>query len=268
MGTYGSPNHLPDDQGSAQKHKKGFLYSDLPKWQKTLLLIYCVFLGIFTIIMFVCLETYMGNKILGAILAAAFFIFGLLFTTKVSAHKKAWPFVLCSIIAFFAYFGVEPSNAVQTANAPTEVSSEQQQPSSAQSQTSSAKSQTSSAKSQVSRAKSQASSTAPAADDTMKVDCQTLYKDYENNPIKADSKYRDKKLKLTGTIANIDRDIGQSPYITFNIDEYGLKSIKMSFDDDSAVINLKKGQKVTVEGTCGGTFASTIVVLNDCSITK
>lgn len=104
--------------------------------------------------------------------------------------------------------------------------------------------------------------------DATKVDYKVLYKDYEDNPINADSKYRDKKLQLTGTIANIDRDIAQSPYITFNIDEYGAKSIKMAFDDDEVVAKLKKGQKVTVVGTCGGSFASTIVTLNDCSIVE
>jgi hypothetical protein len=105
-------------------------------------------------------------------------------------------------------------------------------------------------------------------DDAIEVDYKTLYKDYDDNPINADKKYRDKKLILTGSIAKIDRDIGQHPYITFNVDEYGLKSIKMSFNDDDTVAALKKGQEVTVVGTCSGTFASTIIVLNDCSIVQ
>lgn len=102
--------------------------------------------------------------------------------------------------------------------------------------------------------------------DTTKVNYKTLYKDYDANPINADKKYRNKKLILTGTIANIDRDIGQNPYITFNVDEYGAEQIKMSFDDDDTVAKLKKGQTVTVKGTCSGTFTSTLVVLNDCKI--
>lgn len=101
-----------------------------------------------------------------------------------------------------------------------------------------------------------------------KVEYKTLYKDYSDNPIKADSKYKDKKLQLTGTIANIDRDIGQNPYITFNVDEYGAKSIKMSFDDDDPVATLKKGQKVTVTGNCSGMFATVLVELDDCTIVK
>lgn len=100
------------------------------------------------------------------------------------------------------------------------------------------------------------------------VDYKTLYKDYEDNAISADKKYRGKKLVLTGEIANIDRDIAQSAYVTFNIDEYGAKSIKMSFDNDDIVAKFKKGQKITIVGTCGGTFASTIVVMNNCEFVK
>ena len=106
------------------------------------------------------------------------------------------------------------------------------------------------------------------ADGSITVDYKTLYKDYEDNAISADKKYRDKKLVLTGTIANIDRDIAQSPYITFNVDEYGAKSIKMSFDDDDTVAALKKGQRVTITGACSGMFASVVVTLDDCAIVK
>lgn len=104
--------------------------------------------------------------------------------------------------------------------------------------------------------------------DVIKIDYKALYKDYTDNPINADSKYKDKKLQLTGKIANIDRDIGKNPYITFNVDEYGAQSIKMSFEDDKIVAALKKGQNVTVVGTCSGTFASTVVVINNCSIAE
>lgn len=122
--------------------------------------------------------------------------------------------------------------------------------------------------SSVGGAQNQASNEPSITDGATKVDYKTLYKDYEDNAINADKKYRDKKLVLTGSIANIDRDISQSPYITFNVDEYGAKSIKMSFGDDDTVAALKKGQKVTVVGTCNGSFMSTIVTLSDCAIVK
>ena len=115
---------------------------------------------------------------------------------------------------------------------------------------------------------SKLSSSNSSKDNLMKVDCNVLYKDYKDNPIKADSKYRDKELQLTGIIGNIDRDVGQNPYIVFKLDEYGTESIKMSFNDDKTVENLKKGQKITVKGTCGGTFTNTLIVLDNCSIVK
>lgn len=102
--------------------------------------------------------------------------------------------------------------------------------------------------------------------DAIEVDYKTLWKDYDANPINADKKYRDKKLILTGVVAEIDRDIAQSPYITFDVDQHGLQSIKMSFDDDEPVAKLKKGQTVTVKGICGGTFTSTLIVLRHCEI--
>ncbi len=113
-----------------------------------------------------------------------------------------------------------------------------------------------------------ASSSESPSSSATKVDYKVLYKDYSDNPINADKKYKNKKLILTGPIANIDRDIGQSAYITFNVDTYGLNNIKMSFPDDDTVAKLKKGQTVTVVGTCGGTFTSTLVVMNDCTIIK
>lgn len=128
--------------------------------------------------------------------------------------------------------------------------------------------QTESGKTSTVETKTNKSSSQAEEDQALKVNYKTLYADYEANPINADAKYRDKKLQLTGSIATIDRDIGQSPYITFNIDTYGAKSIKMSFDNDEAVASLKKGQKVTVEGTCTGLFASVLVQISNCSIVK
>ena len=118
----------------------------------------------------------------------------------------------------------------------------------------------------ISSATASPSQTTSSGPDATKVNYKTLYKDYDANPINADKKYKDKKLILTGTIANIDRDIGQNPYIIFDIDEYGAEQIKMSFNDDDTVAKLKKGQTVTVKGNCGGTFTSSLVVLNDCEI--
>lgn len=102
--------------------------------------------------------------------------------------------------------------------------------------------------------------------DVLKVDYATLYKDYTDNPINADKKYRDKKLQVSGTISTIGRDVGQTPYITFNVDEYGAQTVKMAFDSDDVVASFQKGQSVTVQGTCSGIFMSTVVEIDNCSV--
>jgi hypothetical protein len=258
MGIYGTPEHLPEgeDQKPAKKRKWGIVYTDLKIWQKVLLTIYGMVIGLFAIIMFVSLIDYTGSVAIGIISAVVFLACGALFIAKISSHKRAWPFIVCSCLAFVVYFSAMDSSAAPPATTKTAAV------------VVSSMSESSDAPQSVASTKNKVSSEPPITDGAIKVDYKTLYKDYEDNAISADKKYREKKLVLTGAIANIDRDIAQSPYITFNVDEYGAKSIKMSFDNDDTVAALKKGQKVTVVGTCGGTFASTIVVMSNCSIIK
>ena len=187
---------------------------------------------------------------IGLLGGIGFLIASIVFAIKKVPKKKQWGatigVIICAVLFISGTVMTQPSEPAQAAE---------------QSKSSSAQSNQTSAKNEV-------SSEPSITDGATKVDYKTLYKDYEDNAISADKKYRDKKLILTGTIANIDRDIGQSPYITFNVDQYGAQSIKMSFNDDDVVASLKKGQKVTVVGTCGGTFASAIVVMGNCSIVK
>lgn len=118
--------------------------------------------------------------------------------------------------------------------------------------------------------KQQSSATASASsiikDDAVEIDYKVLHKDYMDNPIKADSRYKNKKLIVSGKVSDIDREIDQRPYITFEIS--ALETIRMDFDkkNESEVAKLKKGQTVKVVGECTGTLISTTVVLEDCNI--
>jgi tRNA A37 N6-isopentenylltransferase MiaA len=103
-------------------------------------------------------------------------------------------------------------------------------------------------------------------EEVLEVDYKTLYQDYQDNPINADSKYKGKILKLTGTVGTIDREIDQRTYITFDIEF--LKNVRITFkkDQESKVAGLAKGQTVTIKGKCTGTLLSTTVALTDCEI--
>jgi hypothetical protein len=61
----------------------------------------------------------------------------------------------------------------------------------------------------------------------MITDYTVLYKDYTENPIAADEKYRWKILQITGNIDTIDREISQNPYVTFEVEFF--KNIKIIF---------------------------------------
>ena len=261
MGAYGTPEHIP--QGEKGTVKKGIIHGDLKTWQKVLLILYLCAVCLLELIMLLTITTYTGNMAIGIISAIAFFALACLFSVRVNAHKNAWPLIICSLAAFFVYFGaMGPSETASqqtvSAGSPTEVADSSQADSSS----------TPSKAESVQQVESEVPSTPPVEDDTLAVDYKVLYKDYDNNPINADSKYKDKKIKINGAIADIGRDIGQSPYITFNVDEYGAQSIKMSFDNDETVAALKKGQKVTVSGTCNGLFGNVIVDLSNCEIVK
>lgn len=103
-------------------------------------------------------------------------------------------------------------------------------------------------------------------EEVITVDYKELHKEYMDNPISADAKYKGKTLKLTGKVDDIDREIAGNTYITFEIDF--LEDIRITFkkSEESKVAQLKKGQQVTIKGKCTGTLLSTTVALADCEI--
>ncbi|MBP3256256.1 MAG: hypothetical protein J6M60_07230 [Clostridia bacterium] len=102
--------------------------------------------------------------------------------------------------------------------------------------------------------------------DYIEVDYETLYQEYQDNPIAADAKYKGKKLQLTGDVSDIDREIAGNTYINFEVGF--LQNVRLTFkkSEESKVAQLSKGQTVTVRGICKGTLISTTVSLTDCEL--
>jgi len=108
-------------------------------------------------------------------------------------------------------------------------------------------------------------------EDILKMNYEVLHKEYMDNPIAADAKYKGKTLQLTGKVDNIDREIAGNTYITFHVGEkYSFQDIRITFkkSQESEVAKLKKGQQITIQGECRGTLLSTTVSLNNCEIIK
>ena len=100
----------------------------------------------------------------------------------------------------------------------------------------------------------------------MKMDYKVLHKDYMDNPIAADEKYKGKVLELTGQVDIIDREIAGNPYVTFEVDL--LENVRITFkkSEESKVTKLVKGQTITIRGKCKGTLLSTTVALDNCEL--
>ena len=101
----------------------------------------------------------------------------------------------------------------------------------------------------------------------LEVSASQLYSDYEANGVAADEKYKNKILKVTGTVNTIDKDIMDQIYVTLNGSNV-IGDVQCFFSDDyvSDASQLQKGQKITVVGKCDGKLMN--VMLKGCSIEK
>lgn len=105
----------------------------------------------------------------------------------------------------------------------------------------------------------------PPAEEIMEVSPAELMSAYETNEVKADALYDGKKLRISGTVESIGKDILDDVYITFAGEEFSITSVQCYFSDDAQiqqVMELQEGDSVTVVGVCDGYFMN--VCVNDC----
>lgn len=101
--------------------------------------------------------------------------------------------------------------------------------------------------------KNETTQVAEQKEEAIQVNSTTLAKDYEANEIKANKKYEDKLLEVTGKVESIDEMMGQT-FIILEGDEV-ITSVQCFFDEDSEidkVAELNKGDSVTIVGKCDG----------------
>lgn len=99
----------------------------------------------------------------------------------------------------------------------------------------------------------------------IKINALDLLKAYEENEVSADEKFRNKRLAVTGKIENISVVMEQM-YITLQGRSMTFVNVQAFFPDSQkeSVSKLKKGQTITIEGTCDGKGLN--VELKDCRI--
>jgi predicted nucleic acid-binding Zn ribbon protein len=95
-----------------------------------------------------------------------------------------------------------------------------------------------------------------------------IYKDYDNNKISANIKYKDKNISITGKIYVITEDGGTPSIGLVNSDdkyEITIPEVYCSFEDNKQndkIAKLSKGQVVTIEGILD--MAGSSIYIKNC----
>jgi hypothetical protein len=100
---------------------------------------------------------------------------------------------------------------------------------------------------------------------SVKVDAATILKDYEENEVAADNKYKDKVVEITGVVDSIGKDILDDIYVTIGTGaqfELPLVQCFVAKGLEDGAAKLQKGQKLTVTGRVDGVLMN--VLVKDC----
>jgi len=99
-----------------------------------------------------------------------------------------------------------------------------------------------------------------------------LVKEFKNNEISANDKYKETTLQVVGKIKSVSdsKNLWGDRIIKVTLGEYLSEQVDCHFEeyDMDELSNLKKGQNVIIEGFCGGTYTFGVVHLFDCVIIK
>ncbi len=98
------------------------------------------------------------------------------------------------------------------------------------------------------------------------VQAKVLTKEYDENELAADGKYKDKMLAVTGKIGDIAETFGN---VTVSLEGHSItKNVLCSFEasEKPNVAKLKKGQQATLVGKGDGSTGGLYVGLNQCKI--
>jgi len=117
-----------------------------------------------------------------------------------------------------------------------------------------------------SSATDQSGSSPVASEKAVAIQAKALTKEYDENELAADGKYKGKLLAVSGKVSNIAETLGN---VTVQLEGHEIMATVMcSFDEaeKSNVAKLKKGQQSTLVGTGDGKTMGIYVGLQHCKI--
>jgi tetratricopeptide (TPR) repeat protein len=106
-----------------------------------------------------------------------------------------------------------------------------------------------------------------AAERPIRIAADKLMAEYQNNQIAANARYKDKSLAVTGIVANVGKDIGDTVYVTL---ETGVMVFKIQCffkkGGDTALAQIVSGVQLTVIGRCDGKVEEGNILLKECAL--
>ena len=110
---------------------------------------------------------------------------------------------------------------------------------------------------------------APAEEAAIAVTASELLKAYKENEVGANQKFKDKKLTLAATVASIEADFNDEPYLVLkaggDMDMFNQPQARLAKGEIDKAANLKKGQKINLVCVGNSEIAGT-PMLKDCFI--
>ena len=107
-------------------------------------------------------------------------------------------------------------------------------------------------------------------DSAIAMDARDLMSAYEDDEIKADARYKNRRLLVTGPIAEIGKNLPASPFVAIQAGN-PVFTIQCFFEGNGEIVGaqLEKGMVVSIVGTCdgqmGNVFLKNCVLLRDAS---
>jgi aspartyl/asparaginyl-tRNA synthetase len=97
------------------------------------------------------------------------------------------------------------------------------------------------------------------------VSIRELLKEYKDNEVRADANFKGKRIRVTGIVDDVKKNITNDIYITLGTGkQFEIPKVQCYFDDSLAnqAAQLSKGARVTVEGRVKGLMMN--VQVDDC----
>lgn len=105
----------------------------------------------------------------------------------------------------------------------------------------------------------------PDGDGSIRISATSLYKEYLDNPVSADEKFKGKTLKVEGNVSTIDKGIDGKICVMLETNEL-IGYIFCYFPESEAkeVAGISRGNYKTIKGKCTGKQVG--VVLENCEV--